>query len=71
MSFRRFMMFMAVANAGRAGRGLVIPNRPSNVSPARWRAMNLHFSKQGYDLLTCQRAAPKSSARTRGESPCC
>jgi hypothetical protein len=51
MSFRRFMMFMIVANAGRKGSMLVIPNRPSNVSPARWRAMLRHFDTQGYEAL--------------------
>lgn len=51
MSFRRFMIFMIVANAGREGDSLVIPNRPSNVSPARWSAMIRHFNTQGYEGL--------------------
>jgi hypothetical protein len=51
MSFRRFMMFMIVANAGREDSALVIPNRPSSVSPARWQAMLRHFDVQGYAAL--------------------
>ena len=51
MSFRRFMIFMVVANAGRESSELVIPNRPSNVSRARWRAMLRHFEVQGYEAL--------------------
>lgn len=61
MSFRRFMIFMIVANAGRKGSSLVIPNRPSNVSPARWKAMVRHFHVQGYESLLPQQCRAPSA----------
>jgi hypothetical protein len=61
MSFRRFMIFMVVANAGRDGSALVIPNRPSNVSAPRWHAMLRHFNVQGYETLLPQRCQGQAS----------